>query len=217
MLARTLTVSSIALAMTITAATTASVQLAEWTFESSVPTTAGPHAAEGGLFAGSSFATGSHASQAVVYSNPVGNGSFESFSSNNWGVGDFYQFQTSTAGYESISFQWDQTRSGTGPANFEVQWSIDGMNFMTLMNYEVTQVSWSSGSYNPASTFGAILLPTDADDESNIYVRLVNLSEVGTGGTNRVDNIIFTGRLVPGPGALALLGLCGLVAGRRRR
>ena len=36
------------------------------------------------------------------------------------------------------------------------------------------------------------------------------------GGTGRVDNIVISA-VVPAPGAIALLGLAGLVGGRRRR
>ena len=55
--------------------------LAAWTFETSVPVNGGPHQAEGGVFAASSTALGATGG---TYSNPVGNGSLESFSSNGW-------------------------------------------------------------------------------------------------------------------------------------
>jgi len=51
--------------------------IATWTFETSVPTTAGPFSPE----VGSGSALGYHASGSAVYSNPAGNGSLESFSS----------------------------------------------------------------------------------------------------------------------------------------
>ena len=38
------------------------------------------------------------------------------------------------------------------------------------------------------------------------------------GGTMRIDNVMVNGNiLVPAPGAMALLGLAGLVGSRRRR
>jgi len=214
---RTLALTSLAVALATTGFATASVQLAEWTFEESIPTTAGPYAAEGGLFAATSFASGFHADPAAVYSNPVGNGSTESYSSNRWSEGDYYQFQTTTAGYQSISFGWDQTRSGTGPSNFEVQWSTNGTDFDTIFTYEVLAITWNGTTYNPDSTFEAILLPLAASNQTNIFVRLVNLDSPALTGTNRVDNVYFTGRLIPGPGALALIGLGGLASRRRRR
>src|SRR5262249_6268835 len=71
----------------------ASTVIADWTFETSQPTTAGPFNAE----IGSGQATGHHAG-AAVYSTPVGNGSAHSFSSTVWAVGDYYQFEVSTLG-----------------------------------------------------------------------------------------------------------------------
>src|SRR5690606_36653871 len=102
--------------------------LAIWSFDSSSHTTAGPHAAEPGVFAATSFASGNGGG---VFSNPVGNGSFESFSSNGWEIGTFYQFTTAAIGYENLSFSWMQTRSGTGPDTFDLQLSIDGGTFAT--------------------------------------------------------------------------------------
>ncbi len=189
--------------------------LANWTFEVSVPIDAGPHAAEGGINGGD--ATGFHVSQATVYSNPVGNGSFESFSSNNWTENDWYQFTTSTVGYQDITFQWSQTRSSTGPGDFRVQFSNDGVNFSDLMNYTIDAITWSSGSFNPDSVFGPIALPAAANDQGTIYVRLTSNITTASAGTNRVDDIYINGTLIPAPGAMALVTLSGLVAARRRR
>jgi hypothetical protein len=76
--------------------------LADWTFETSAPVTAGPFAAESGLFAAGSAATGHHSSGSAVYSSPAGNGSAHSLSSTFWSVGDFYQVQVSTVGFSGI-------------------------------------------------------------------------------------------------------------------
>lgn len=189
--------------------------LANWTFEVSVPADAGPHAAEAGIYGGD--ATGFHVSQATVYSNPVGNGSLESFSSNNWTENDWYQFTTSTIGYQDITFGWSQTRSSTGPGDFRVQFSNDGVNFSDLMNYTIDAITWSSVSFNPDSVFGPIALPAAADNQGIIYVRLTSNVTTASAGTNRVDDIIISGTLIPAPGALALVALSGLVAARRRR
>lgn len=208
------TLAAFAAAGSLTLAAQASTILAEWTFETSIPDTAGPHAAEGGLFGGNASAF--HASGSVVYSNPVGNGSQESFSSNNWSIGDYYQFQTSTLGFSNIAVQWDQTRSGTGPGTFMLQWSTDGVNFTDALEYDVAQISWSSINYNPASTFGAILLPSDLDNQASIWIRMTNLVDPGgASGSNRIDNVIISS--IPAPGAIALLGLAGLAGTSRRR
>lgn len=195
----------------------AQVDLANWTFESSVPTTAGPHAAELGVFADSSFASSNGAG---VFSNPVGNGSQESFSANGWTAGTYYQFTTSSIGYENITFSWMQTRSGTGPDLFDLELSIDGGAFTTLLNdYVVPQVTWSSlaPAVDTSSEFGPIILPAGAANASTLTFRLVSQVTSASAGTNRVDNVVVQGALIPAPGAAALLGLGGLVAARRRR
>ncbi len=163
--------------------------LAKWTFETSLPATAGPHAAE----EGSGDATGLHVLGGTVYSNPVGNGSGESFSSNFWSTGDYYQFETSSVGYTGVEITFDQTRSGTGPGTFDVDISTDGVNWTTLVDdYVIGAVSWSSATYQAASTFGPFAAPA-LDDQATVYVRLVSQETTATGGTNRVDNVTLTG------------------------
>lgn len=199
----------------IAAVTNADV-LANWTFETSLPATAGPHAAE----VGSGSASGFHASSAAVYSNPSGNGSNESFSSNNWSTGDYYQFSVDTSGYENISFGWSQIRSGTGPADFKLEYSIDGGgSFSTVMNYSVLGGGsdfWSSSSVHVTSIYAPVTI-SGADDAGVVLFRLTSLVSAASAGTNRVDDITVAGDVVPAPGALALVGLSGLVIGRRRR
>lgn len=201
------------------------VIIANWTFETSVPTTAGPHAAEVGV----GLATGLHASGSTTYSNPVGNGSGESFSSNNWGIGDYYQFRVSTLGpLAGVQVSWDQTSSGTGPRDFQLQYSTNGFTYTNFGSvYAVGPASWTSvGSPNLASAYSADLSSIAAlDNQVDVYVRLTNTTTVsangGTvagGGSNRVDNVIISATPVPEPFtmALAVAGL-GLAARRRMR
>jgi hypothetical protein len=189
--------------------------IAGWTFETSVPATAGPHAAE----VGSGSALGFHNSGSTVYSNPVGNGSGESFSSNFWGVGDYYQFQVSTVGFSNIGLSWDQTRSSTGPADWELQFSTDGSTFSTGMAYSIGALSWSSTTPNPDSTFTLDMTAvTDLNNQPEVFFRIVAASAAaGTGGTARVDN--FTVVQVPEPSTFALMALAGglFLAVRRRK
>ncbi len=209
---------SVAVAAAAASVANAGVQetLALWTFESSVPTNAGPHAAEFGLFGGN--ATAFHSSPDTVYSNPVGNGSGESFSSNNWNFDDYYQFTTSTAGFQDIQFGWSQTRSGTGPVDFAILWSADGVTFESLFTYSVEAISWSSQNTNPGSVYAPITLPPSAADLTTVWVRIFAEDAGGApAGSNRVDDVYFKGFAIPAPGALALLGLAGLVGSRRRR
>ncbi len=199
------------------------IQLAEWTFETSQPATAGPHLAEGGWFAGSSRAHGSHADPSVAYSSPAGNGSFHSFNSNRWSEGEGYEFTTSSEGFQSLWFEWHQTRSATGPARFQLQ--IDrGTGFEDLgAPYLVPVISWTSGSLAQASVFGPLALPPVAANLPELTLRLTAL-EGGSSwaGTQRVDNVVLWGsplanEPVPEPGTLPLLALGSLLLGLARR
>ncbi len=197
--------------------------IASWTFESSVPAAAGPFAPE----VGAGSALGSHLNASTVYSNPVGNGSAESFSSNFWSVGDYYQFTVSTLGYQDITISWDHTGSNTGPRDFELQYSTGGP-FSTLGSYVVTNDNWSSVTYNSLSTRNANFTGFSGfDNASSVTFRLVNSSTgsvnggtVATGGTSRVDNFTVSGiAAIPEPSMLAVSALVGLglLAGARRR
>jgi len=204
--------------------------VALWTFESTAPLTAGPFSPE----VGAGQALGLHASGSAVYSSPVGNGSSKSFSSNNWSVGDYYQFKVSTLGLGGIKLDWHQTGSGTGPRDFVVRYSTDGTNFTTFGSQYAVQINgspnspWSSvGSPNSVFSFSRDLSSITAlNNQANVYLRLVmnsttatNGSPVGTGGTNRVDNVAVTATPVPEPAtlALSLAGAVGLVGYAVRR
>jgi hypothetical protein len=207
----------------------ADVVLANWTFETSLPTGTGqnngPYAAEAGLFAATSEASGFHAAAATAWSNPAVNGSAESFSSNNWSVGDYYQFTTSTVGFQNVVFTWDQMGSNTGPRDFTLQYDI-GSGFQDALSYSIANDSWSSVTNKPESTrsfnFSSI---AGMNDLGLVTFRLtlatdvaINGGTVATTGTGRVDNIVVSATAVPEPTAtLVLAGLVGLVGLNRRR
>lgn len=202
------------------AATANATTIAMWTFETSVPATAGPFSAE----VGAGSARGFHAG-ATTYSNPAGNGSAESFSSNTWAVGDYYQFEVDLTGYEDVVISWDQTSSGTGPHNFSLQYSVDGSSFVTWAGYGVLANAapnpvWSSaGARSPIYTLSFDLSSISLlDNAPTAYFRMTNSSTVSanggvvaSAGTSRVDNVLIEATVVPEPGTALLLGF-GLVA-----
>jgi hypothetical protein len=153
----------------------------------------------GAQTAGSSF-TGFHASSAAVWSNPAGNGSAKSLSSNGWAVGDYYQFTFSTTGDSHISITWDQTGSNTGPRDFKVQYSTDGTNFTDATGpnstYQVTNDAWSATTNKPVSTRTLDLSSvTTLNNQATVFIRLVDTTTtaitggtVASTGTERVDN-----------------------------
>ena len=180
----------------------------------------------GALTSGTSL-SGYHAAAATTWSSPAGNGSTYSLSSNNWTTGDYYQVSMATTGYSDISVSWDQTRSGTGPSSFSLTMSTDGgTNFTTLLDsYTVVQAgfagtgttSWNSVT-NQSGFTTTTIVGISAANQSNVLFRFSSLATTAAAGTNRVDNISVTGAAVPipAPGAVALIGLAGLVSRRRR-
>jgi len=199
--------------------------LADWTFETSQPATAGPYGPE----IGSGSASGLHASGATAYSTPSGNGSTHSYSANTWAIGDYFQFSTSTLGYSSVTLAYDQTSSNTGPGAFALGYSTDGVNFTYLPAYTVLanaapNTGWNPTTYNPAFNFTDDLSSITAlNGDATVYLRLMDSSTVSanggtvaTGGTDRVDNFIISAQPVPEPASIALATLGGLSLLMRR-
>jgi hypothetical protein len=202
--------------------------VADWTFESLTITTGTPAAtfpASGGISpeVGAGSASGTHATAATAWSTPAGNGSTKSFSANQWLPGDYWQFtfDATGTGFPVLTLSVDQTGSATGPKNFKVATSTDGTTFSDLPagGYSLTAITFSAGTNNPAATF-AFTLPAAMLLSSTDVVRLIdtspttggaiNLGNVGTAGTDRVDNVILSA--VP-EASSAVLGamICGVI------
>jgi len=191
--------------------------IATWTFETNPPggagcgTTGFPACPTGtdypsGAFPtqsadlGTGIALGHHATAATAWSNPTGNGSAESFSSNQWLIGDYYQFQVSTAGLSNIGLQFEQTGSNTGPRDFKVQYSTNGTSFTDLGTYATNGLTWSSvAAITPPEqdtyAFSLNSIPA-VNNQASLYIRLTDAATVannggaiGTAGTSRVDNV----------------------------
>jgi hypothetical protein len=168
--------------------------IALWTFENSHPSNSGPHSPE----VGAGTASGTHIGGSSTTS-PVGNGSQHSFREDNWADGDYFQFEVSTLGYGDVTFSFNQASSGTGPESFEIQVSTDGINFTTISNYNVTNITWNASGPNAGSSY-SFNLPGTAD-QSTLIIRLavadgstaVNGGAIGNSGTSRIDNVSITG------------------------
>ena len=210
-------------------ATAKAAVIADWTFETSQPTTAGPLSPE----IGSGSATGSH-SGASTYSSPAGNASTHSFSSTNWATGDYYQFSASSTGFQGITFSYDQTSSNTGPGNFQLEYSTDGAVFTnvgsttTVLANAAPNTAWNPAGTRQANfTFTSDLSGITAlDNQATIFFRIAdatttsaNGGTTASGGTDRVDNVVISaGTTLPEPTSLAALLLGGMaLTGRRRK
>ena len=230
--------SAIALAALGLVSAEAQTTLADWTFETSLPTGTGPYAPELGTETGSAQAS---ASGLGTITNPAGDGSSHSFSANGWTVGGYYQFSLNTVGYQDIQISYDQTSSNTGPRDFSFEYSVDGGNSFNVIDnssgtdpYEVLpnasvdgNSAWNATTFQSAFQFTVDLSSiTLADDASSLIFRLVDDdttaansgSPVAVAGTDRVDNFDVTATPVPEPSTVALAAMSGLtyLAGMRR-
>jgi hypothetical protein len=186
---------------------------------------------------GTGSAYGSHAATNTVYSSPAGNGSARSLSSNNWAVGDYYQFNVPTTNIQNIVFSFDQTSSNTGPKDWVLYVSTDGTNFSTVQSYSVLA--------NAASTVGTVSVSAwGAPPSQGIFNNSFNLSGLtalnndplaefriavldtvpanttgpfASGGTDRIDNVVVAGTAVPEPASLTLLTVATAALMYRRR
>ena len=186
--------------------------VAKWNYEalgtlSTSGTVYNGAAATVGVNASGSSMKGNHASAASQWINSGGNGSLTSLSGNNWAIGDYYQFQTSTLGFSAVYVSLDQTGSNTGPRDFQFSYSLDGTNFTNVGSvYSLSNSNaWSPTIYKPEHTRSFDLSSISGiAGQPVVYFRSTNTSTVsisnaivGTGGTSRVDNFSVSGTLCP--------------------
>lgn len=191
----------------------AQVTIAEWTFES-LPTMsykpgAGVATTNFPAEIGQGMASGFHSGDST-YSSPVGNGSAKSLSSNTWtnDPGDYYQFEVSTVERENISISFDQMGSNTGPGDYYLAYSTDGVNFTQFGDtYRIANDSWSGSGERKAGSYHSFDLSsvTAINNAPTVYFRVVcasstsiNNGTTASGGTGRIDNVAITSA-VAGP------------------
>ena len=192
--------------------------IVQWTFETNTPADLPNTAAIGPIAAdlGTGQASGLHASASTDWTTPAGNGSSNSLSSNEWAIGDYYQFALSLTGFQDITLTWDQTRSNTGPATFDLAYSLNGTDFTVASdNYDVPPQTWSALTPNPGSGFTVNLSTVNAlNNASSVIFRLVADSDPGgTAGTNRIDNFTVNGNTFVPPAPILYWDANGASAG----
>jgi hypothetical protein len=199
--------------------------LAVWNFQDTTQlATAAVHTNEGGIL------TGQLASWSGIagLNYPAGNGSANSWSANGWDVGDYWQFSVDATGYMALQVGWDQVSSTTGPRDFDLRWSTNGVDFTTFVSYVVLSnaaPAWTSSSYTNKYSYRYDLSSVTALDNSpSVVFRLVQTSTtsatggtVASTGTDRIDNVFVFAIPEPSTVLLVGLGLVGLVTLRRRR
>ncbi len=134
----------------------------------------------------------------------------------------------STVGFANIAVSWDQRHSNTSSRFWQFLYTLDGTNFSaaglagdgifsgpsgdTWFNNRSVDLSSIAGASNNPS-FGFRIVSVFDPALGNAYTASSGTATYAGSGTSRFDMVT----VVPAPGALALLGLGGLTALRRRR
>ncbi len=183
--------------------------IVKWTFEgiatsntgiSPVLTTGSINADAGSQTSGSSFLA-VHAIPLTSWTTATGNGSTKSLNSNTWSVGDYYQFASSLSGFQNIKLSYDQTGSNTGPKDFKLQYSTDGITYNDFgTSYSITNDSWTTTTHKSISTQNYDLSSVSTlNNASSVYFRIVCTSTAAISGTfsvagaGRIDNFTING------------------------
>lgn len=125
------------------------------------------------------------------------------------GNGTWIDIIVSTSGLQDVVLSYAGRGTGTGFNNNQVSYSTDGQSFTDFGDaYDSTHSSFELYEFD----FGSAL-----DDASEVTLRITFDGSTSSAGNNRIDNLQVNASVIPAPGALALLGVAGVIAGGRRR
>lgn len=162
--------------------------IAKWSFSSQPTLPVGP--TEGTLQESGEFSV--HKKTPTDLNHTPGN---RSIYTGDWAVGDYWQARFSTSGYSQIVLKWQQWGSNTGPRDFKLQYSLDGVNFTDEFGYALTATASTGYQRN---------LPSALDDQPLVYIRWVvdsdtaiNGSTIASTGNSRIAEIEILG--IPKP------------------
>ena len=118
-------------------------------------------------------------------------------------------FKFSMTNLENLQISYaTQRSSSTGFTTHQWDYSVDGTSWTTGTTIGSIPTSFATSSVSIASGL---------NNAANAYVRVTFTGATDASANTRVDNFQFNADAVPAPGALALLGVAGLVGSRRRR
>ena len=123
-------------------------------------------------------------------------------------------FKFSMSGLSNLSVSYAVQRTASGFTTQQWDYSTDGTTWSSAATITGIGASFAGGTTNVASTLG---VASGLNNAANAYMRVTFTGATSTTGNNRVDNFQFNADAIPAPGAVALIGLAGLVASRRRR
>ena len=154
-------------------------------------------------------------------SGTITGGSIDVADASFWG---FWTFSANAG--DLINVEVDRTTGGLDPASSVVEGNAAGLAFASLTGFSI--FDWSGPGLSPTVAFGddddPPALPGPFGDPNYSFVAgttgvytVAVASFASSGSPPWGYEITVTGSSVPAPGALALLGLAGLIGSRRRR
>jgi MYXO-CTERM domain-containing protein len=124
------------------------------------------------------------------------------------GNGTSMRLDFETFGYRDLTLSFATRRSATGASANRIEyWS--GFTWLTAAEFTSNATTWEVVTVKLATA--------DFLEKGYASLRFVLDGATSGSGSLRFDNISVSGSAVPAPGALALLGLAGCAARRRRR
>ena len=134
------------------------------------------------------------------------------------------QFAVSTAGFENVIISFGLRNSNTSSKYAQLQYSTNGTDFtnfgevitgtgdlFTSVSRDLSSLTTTDNNSSFAFRVVSVFAPG-----TSAYAAAKSTSAYGVGGTYGFDLVTVNGTAIPSPGAVALLGLAGLVARRRR-
>jgi hypothetical protein len=121
------------------------------------------------------------------------------YSTKHWNNTDFdekyWQVRVSTLGYEDVRVSSRQSGSNTGPRDFSLEFSTDGLQWTDAGLSITVATDWETGVVEAAP------LPSDFEDQSEVYIRwildedsaAINGGDIGTTGAGRIDHVVVEG------------------------
>jgi MYXO-CTERM domain-containing protein len=125
-------------------------------------------------------------------------------------------FKFSMSGLSNLSVSYAVQRTASGFTTQQWDYSTNGTTWSSAATITGIQASFAAGA-TPANVVTSLGVASGLNNAANAYMRVTFTGATSSTGNNRVDNFQFNADAIPAPGAVALIGLAGLVASRRRR
>jgi len=122
-------------------------------------------------------------------------------------------FAFSMSGYSNLAVSYAVQRTASGFSTQQWDYSTDGTTWSSAATITGIQSSFFNNGTNVVTSLG---VASGLDNAATAYMRVTFTGATSSTGNNRMDNFQFNATAIPAPGAIALIGLAGLIARRRR-